>query len=115
MRSVRSPWRRNSRKACAVVANPPGTRTPLAASWLIISPRLAFLPPTASTSVILSSSSGTTRAVASEVDDMGELREGEQAVLSGTRRERTPRYLGLWLGSRGHSCGRHRASAWVGF
>jgi hypothetical protein len=31
----------------------PGTRTPLADSWLIISPRLAFLPPTTSTSVIL--------------------------------------------------------------
>ena len=58
---------RNSRKACAVVAKPPGTRTPAAASWLIISPREAFLPPTASTSVILSCSNGTTRAVASKV------------------------------------------------
>jgi hypothetical protein len=35
------------------------------ASWLIISPRLAFLPPTTSTSVILRCSNGTTRAVAS--------------------------------------------------
>jgi hypothetical protein len=70
-----------------VVAKPPGTRTPLAASWLIISPRLAFLPPTASTSVILSCSNGTTRAVASAAWEssvgrlgcMVELREGGKA------------------------------------
>jgi hypothetical protein len=33
-------------------------------SWLIISPREAFLPPTVSTSVILRCSNGATRAVA---------------------------------------------------
>src|SRR3990167_3515990 len=60
--SVRPPWCRNSRKAWAVVAKPPGTRTPDRASWLIISPRLAFLPPTTSTSVILRCSNGMTRA-----------------------------------------------------
>ena len=37
---------RNSRKANAVVAKPPGTRMPAPASWLIISPSDAFLPPT---------------------------------------------------------------------
>jgi hypothetical protein len=37
---------RKSRKASAVVANPPGTRTPNRDSWLIISPSDAFLPPT---------------------------------------------------------------------
>ena len=40
----------HSRKAWAVVAKPPGTRTPEAASWLIISPKEAFLPPTSPTS-----------------------------------------------------------------
>jgi regulator of PEP synthase PpsR (kinase-PPPase family) len=45
-------WRRKSRKASAVVAKPPGTRTPASASWLIISPSEAFLPPTDSTSVM---------------------------------------------------------------
>ena len=37
---------RKSRKAAAVVAKPPGTRIPAPASWLIISPSEAFLPPT---------------------------------------------------------------------
>src|SRR5213593_1023852 len=69
---------RNSRKACAVVAKPPGTRTPEAASCEIISPRLAFLPPTASTSVILRFSKGTTRAVGSKRVDMGKLRDDEK-------------------------------------
>ncbi len=44
---------RKRRNAFAVVAKPPGTRTPVALNWLIISPREAFFPPTASTSVIL--------------------------------------------------------------
>ncbi len=60
MRSVSALWRRNSRNANAVVANPPGTRTPDADSWLIISPSEAFLPPTESTSVMRKSSNGTT-------------------------------------------------------
>jgi hypothetical protein len=42
-----------------VVAKPPGTRT-LAGSWLIISPREAFLPPTCSTSLMRSSWNGMT-------------------------------------------------------
>src|SRR5258706_14158168 len=49
-----------SRNAAAVVAKPSGTRTPRDASWLIISPSEAFLPPTRSTSVIRSSLKGTT-------------------------------------------------------
>ena len=52
---ARSLCARNSRNAVAVVANPPGTRMPAAASWLIISPSEAFLPPTSSTSVMRSS------------------------------------------------------------
>ncbi len=51
---------RKSRKASAVVAKPPGTRTPAPDSWLIISPRDAFLPPTESTSVMRSCSNKTT-------------------------------------------------------
>src|SRR5271169_2052132 len=39
-----------SRYVAAVVAKPPGTRTPKRASWLIISPSDAFLPPTLPTS-----------------------------------------------------------------
>ena len=54
---------------CTIAAA--GTRTPCG-SWEIISPRLAFLPPTASTSVILSFSKGTTRAVGSNSADMGQ-------------------------------------------
>jgi len=53
---------KNSRKAWAVVAKPVGTRTPVG-NCEIISPRLAFLPPTDSTSVIRSFSKGTTKAV----------------------------------------------------
>ncbi len=49
-----------SSKACAVVANPPGTRTPVAASWLISSPSDAFFPPTEATSVMRSDSRATT-------------------------------------------------------
>jgi hypothetical protein len=44
----------------AVVAKPPGTRTPASASWLIISPSEAFLPPTDSTSVMRRFSNGAT-------------------------------------------------------
>jgi hypothetical protein len=44
-------------------------------SWEIISPRLAFLPPTASTSVILRFSNGTTRAVGLKSADMGKLQK----------------------------------------
>jgi hypothetical protein len=57
-----------------VVAKPVGTFTPCG-SWEIISPRLAFLPPTASTSVILRFSNGTTRAVALNSAAMGKLQE----------------------------------------
>src|SRR5688572_26818058 len=81
MRLPRLPALRKVRNACAVVAKPPGTRTPDWLSWLIISPREAFLPPTASTSVILSCSNGATKAVARWVDDMGRLRGDEKPVL----------------------------------
>ena len=47
-------------KASAVVAKPPGTRTPAAESWLMSSPREAFLPPTDATSVMRSCSRGST-------------------------------------------------------
>src|SRR6185295_1552568 len=70
----------NSRKACAVVANPVGTRTPFG-SWEIISPRLAFLPPTASTSDILRVSNGTTREVALKRADMVEKLRKLKAAL----------------------------------
>ena len=60
IRSVRLLCFRKSRKANAVVAKPVGTRTPVDASWEIISPREAFLPPTDSTSVIRSCSNGKT-------------------------------------------------------
>ena len=49
-RETRGPWSRSR----------PGTRTPACASWLIISPSEAFLPPTDSTSVILSCEKGMT-------------------------------------------------------
>jgi hypothetical protein len=49
----------------------------------IISPRLAFLPPTASTSVILRFSNGTTRAVALNSADMGKLRKLKAGLRSG--------------------------------
>ena len=64
--AIRAPgplWARNSRNADAVVAKPPGTRMPAPASWLIISPSDAFLPPTSSTSVMRSRSNGMTRAL----------------------------------------------------
>ena len=48
----------------------------------IISPRLAFLPPTASTSLILRFSNGTTRAVGLKSADMGKL----QKLKPGRRR-----------------------------
>ncbi|MNE57408.1 hypothetical protein D3C80_1523710 [compost metagenome] len=70
--SARPSKARNSRKAWAVVAKPVGTFTPWG-SWEIISPSEAFLPPTDSTSSILSFSKGTTRAVASNSADMGKL------------------------------------------
>jgi hypothetical protein len=50
-------------------------------SWEIISPRLAFLPPTASTSVILRFSNGTTRAVALKRADMGNSRSSSVQAL----------------------------------
>ena len=81
MRSARPSCARKRRKACAVVAKPPGTRTPAVASWLISSPREAFFPPTASTSVILRCSKGATRVVAKVVPDMGKLRDVEKPVL----------------------------------
>ncbi|MDT4880366.1 hypothetical protein FQZ97_1161140 [compost metagenome] len=73
MRSVRPSYFRNSRKACAVVAKPVGTFTPLG-SCEIISPRLAFLPPTDSTSDIRKCSKGTTRSVGENRLDMDRLR-----------------------------------------
>ena len=60
IRSVNWLCCKKSRKAKAVVAKPVGTRTPAAANWEIISPKEAFLPPTDSTSVILSCSKGNT-------------------------------------------------------
>src|SRR5687768_14690038 len=59
MRGPSSP--RNSRKAAAVVAKPPGTRMPAAARAPIISPSEAFLPPTCSRSVMRKSLSHATR------------------------------------------------------
>ena len=82
MRRARPPSARKVRNACAVVAKPPGTRTPDSLSWLIISPREAFLPPTASTSVILRVSKRATKAVARWVDDMGRLVACEKPVSS---------------------------------
>src|SRR5882672_595188 len=60
MRPASPPCARNSRKASAVVAKPPGTRIPACESCEIISPSEAFLPPTCSTSVIPSRSKFTT-------------------------------------------------------
>ena len=62
MRSFNPLCARNSRYADAVVAKPSGTRTPALASWLIISPREEFLPPTESTSVERSSVKSMTLA-----------------------------------------------------
>ena len=81
IRPARSSKARNSRKACAVVANPVGTLTP-DGRLEIISPRLAFLPPTESTSVILRFSNGTTRSVGLKSADMGNL----QKLKAGHRR-----------------------------
>ena len=86
IRLARPPSARNWRKACEVVAKPPGTRTPDWLSWLIISPRDAFLPPTASTSVILRCSKRATRADARWVDDMGTLEGREKPLLPGLGR-----------------------------
>ena len=61
MRSTKPPCFKNSLNACAVVAKPVGTLTPLG-SCEIISPKLAFLPPTDSTSDIRRSSKGTANA-----------------------------------------------------
>src|SRR4051812_19900817 len=82
MRRARPPSARKVLNAWAVVAKPPGTRTPDSLNWLIISPREAFLPPTASTSVILRVSKGATKAVARWVDDMGGLGAREKPVMS---------------------------------
>ena len=82
MRDASPSAARKARNACAVVAKPPGTRTPASLSWLIISPREAFLPPTASTSVILRESNGATKAVARWVDDMGRLGACEKPASS---------------------------------
>ncbi len=65
-----------------MVAKPVGTRTPWG-SWEIISPRLAFLPPTTSTSVILRFSNGTTRAVALKSADMGKLQKLKPGLRAG--------------------------------
>jgi hypothetical protein len=102
MRSARPSWARNCRNACAVVAKPVGTRTPWG-SWEIISPRLAFLPPTDSTSVILRFSNGTTRAVASKSADMGKLQKLKTVIHAG----RTARSLWL-LGVRERQTWRNR-------
>src|SRR2546425_2867663 len=61
MRLSRPLAERNSRNACAVVAKPPGTRMPAAASAFIISPSEAFLPPTRSRSAMRRSLSQATR------------------------------------------------------
>ncbi len=60
MRFASPPCARKSRYACAVVAKPPGTRTPPPASWPIISPSEAFLPPMRPTSCMRSFSKGMT-------------------------------------------------------
>src|SRR3970282_1711463 len=57
------PCARTSRYARAVVANPPGTRTPAPPSWLIISPSEAFLPPTSATSFMRKVAKSRTRLV----------------------------------------------------
>jgi hypothetical protein len=57
-----------------VVAKPVGTLTP-DGKLEIISPRLAFFPPTDSTSVILKFSNGTTKAVELNRLDMGDLQK----------------------------------------
>ena len=72
--SSKPPSFKNSRKAWAVVANPVGTRTPVG-SCEIISPKLAFLPPTDSTSAFLRFSNGTTSAVGLKSVDMGKLQK----------------------------------------
>ena len=74
MRVARPSCARNWRKAWEVVAKPVGTRTP-SGSCEIISPSEAFLPPTASTSVILRFSNGTTRSVGLKSADMEKLRK----------------------------------------
>ncbi len=125
--SVRPPCCKKARKAWAVVAKPPGTRTPVAASWLIISPRLAFLPPTTSTSCILRCSNGMTRAVARWVEDMGKLRDGgedgQQAHACQTPGRPThlqpqPRTQGAghlgWGGRGGCGRGAWQGNAWHG-
>ena len=89
---------KNCLKASAVVAKPPGTRTPEAASWLIISPREAFLPPTDSTSVILRCSNGTTRAVARFASDMGKLRDDKNRGLSRAASKRAASVLAVLVG-----------------
>src|SRR6185369_6401864 len=79
------------RNAWAVVAKPPGTETPRG-SWEIISPRLAFLPPTTSTSLILKSSNGTTsrlpkrfsRGAEPRSADMGKLQKLKPGLRSGS-------------------------------
>ena len=83
MRPARSSCLRNSRKAWAVVAKPVGTFTPWG-NWEIISPRLAFLPPTDSTSVMRKSSKGTTRSVGLNSVDIARLQKlktGERLLL----------------------------------
>ena len=55
-----------------MVAKPVGTFTPVG-SCEIISPRLAFLPPTDSTSLFLRFSNGTTKAVGEKSADMEKL------------------------------------------
>jgi hypothetical protein len=54
---------RNSRYAREVVAKPPGTRTPAPLSWLISSPREAFLPPTSATSFMRNAAKSRTKGV----------------------------------------------------
>jgi hypothetical protein len=69
----------------------------------IISPRLAFLPPTASTSVILRFSNGTTRAVGLKSADMGKLQKLKPGLRHALEEERWTGIalrgsaLGLWL------------------
>ncbi len=48
----------------AVVANPPGTRTPAPESWLIISPSEEFLPPTLATSAARTAARSSMRELA---------------------------------------------------
>ena len=92
MRASRPAAAKKCRNAQAVVAKPVGTLIPVG-NWEIISPRLAFLPPTSWTSLILRCSNGTTMAVGLKSADMKKLqklksvRQGQPALPTGCGRQ----------------------------